>query len=245
VSVAEEIRALFSDLREVLELESETGIREFRVSERHPAWAGEKTKAVPGPEQGPSSLEELRALIGDCKRCRLHRGRRHIVFGEGDPHARLVFIGEGPGRQEDRTGKPFVGHAGELLTRIIAAMGLRRDQVYICNVVKCRPPGNRDPEPDEAAACLPFLEAQVRLIRPEVICVLGSVAGRNLLSKDFRIRRDRGKWQTYCGIPVMPTYHPAYLQRNPAAKRETWQDVQAVMGRLGLEVNRNGRKMRG
>jgi len=183
------------------------------------------------------SLEALRAHLGDCRRCGLHKGRTHLVFGEGNPKARLVFVGEGPGYDEDREGRPFVGKSGQLLTRIIEnAMGLTRDAVYICNVVKCRPPGNRDPNPDEISVCLPFLKAQIEIIAPEAICALGRVACQALLGRDFRITRDRGHWRTYEGIPLMPTFHPAYLLRNPAAKRPVWDDVKSIMGKLGLEV---------
>ena len=187
------------------------------------------------------SLEALRAHMGDCRRCDLHNGRKHIVFGEGNPEARLVFVGEGPGFDEDREGRPFVGKSGQLLTRIIEnGMGLTRDKVYICNVVKCRPPGNRDPNPDEIGVCLPFLKAQLSIIGPEVICALGRVACQALMGGDFKITRHRGQWRTYEGIPLMPTFHPAYLLRNAAAKRPVWDDVKSIMGKLGLEVTQNG-----
>ena len=152
--------------------------------------------------------------------------------------ARLVFIGEGPGRDEDNQGRPFVGEAGRLLTRILKAMGLARESVYICNVVKCRPPHNRDPEPDEIAACIPFLERQIRLVRPEVICTLGRIAAQTLLGQDFKITEQRGKWYSFGDIPLMPTYHPAYLLRNRNAKRDVWEDVQKIMQHLGLEVKK-------
>ena len=160
-----------------------------------------------------------------------------MVFGEGNPKARLVFVGEGPGFDEDREGRPFVGKSGQLLTRIIEnGMGLTRDAVYICNVVKCRPPGNRDPNPDEIKVCLPFLKAQLSIIGPDVICALGRVACQALMGGDFKITRHRGKWRIYEGIPLMPTFHPAYLLRNAAAKRPVWDDVKSIMGKLGLEV---------
>jgi uracil-DNA glycosylase family 4 len=183
------------------------------------------------------SLEDLRAHMGDCRRCDLHNGRKHLVFGEGDPKARLVFVGEGPGFDEDREGRPFVGKSGQLLTRIIEkGMGLTRGSVYICNVVKCRPPGNRDPNPDEIGICLPFLKAQLGIIGPDVICALGRVACQALLGGDFKITRHRGQWRTYEGIPLMPTFHPAYLLRKASAKRPVWDDVKSIMGKLGLEV---------
>ena len=198
------------------------------------------------PENRPvsprfDSLEGLREHMGDCRRCDLHNGRKHLVFGEGDPKARLVFVGEGPGFDEDREGRPFVGKSGQLLTRIIEnGMGLTRESVYICNVVKCRPPGNRDPNSDEIKVCLPFLKAQLSIIGPEVICALGRVACQALMGGNFKITRHRGQWRTYEGIPLMPTFHPAYLLRNAAAKRPVWDDVKSIMGKLGMEVKQNG-----
>jgi DNA polymerase len=188
-----------------------------------------------------SSLADLRAFIGDCRRCNLSKGRNHLVFGEGSPEARLVFVGEGPGREEDLEGRPFVGEAGKLLTDIIQkGMKLRRESVYICNVVKCRPPNNRDPEPEEIETCLPFLKKQIDIIRPEVICTLGRIAGQTLLKKEFRITRERGKWHRFNGIPVMPTFHPAYVIRNRSRERElkgmVWEDIKRIMEKLGLEI---------
>jgi DNA polymerase len=182
-----------------------------------------------------NSLEELEDFISNCVRCRLSKGRKNIVFGEGLPNARLVFIGEAPGVEEDVRGKPFVGAAGKLLTDIIKAMGLTREGVYICNIVKCHPPGNRDPEPDEIGTCLPFLKGQISLIKPEIICTLGRVSAQALVDKDFKITRDRGQWQGFCGIPLMPTYHPAYLLRYAQAKRQVWEDMKKVMRELGLK----------
>lgn len=186
-----------------------------------------------------TSLEALRAFIGDCQRCKLFRGRNNLVFGEGSPHAKLVFVGEGPGRDEDIIGRPFVGDAGKLLTKIIKnGMGLTREEVYICNVVKCRPPGNRDPENDEIETCLPFLKQQLSIIKPEVICILGRIAGQALLGGDFKITHKRGVWHSYMNIPVMPTYHPAYIIRNPSRERElkgqVWEDIKKIMKHLGL-----------
>lgn len=207
------------------------------LSRDTPTW----TAGTPasGRLQGLNTLEALRAYIGDCCRCKLHRGRTQLVFGEGSSKAKLVFAGEGPGREEDMEGRPFVGDAGRLLTRIIEAMGLRRDEVYICNVVKCRPPDNRDPEKDEVDTCIPFLKQQLRIIQPEVICGLGRVACSGLLGEGFKITAERGKWHEYMGIPLMPTFHPAYLLRYPSAKRQVWQDVQEIMKRLGLEIKKN------
>lgn len=187
--------------------------------------------------RGASSLEELREVLGDCRRCKLCAGRSNIVFGVGDPNARLLFVGEGPGEDEDRQGIPFVGKAGELLTKIITSgMGLRREDVYIANVVKCRPPGNRNPQPDEIVACEPFLVRQVELVRPEVIVSLGTFATQALLRDRTPISRRRGVWHEFRGIPLMPTFHPAYLLRTPSDKRLVWEDVQLVMARLGLPV---------
>jgi uracil-DNA glycosylase family 4 len=186
------------------------------------------------------SLLELEQFIGDCDRCKLSKGRKHIVFGEGNEHARLVLVGEAPGMDEDLTGKPFVGQAGKLLTDIIKAMGLTRDEVYICNIVKCHPPGNRDPEADEIETCLPFLRTQITLIQPEVICTLGRISLQSLVDKTLKITRDRGKWRSYMDIPLMPTYHPAYLLRYPQAKRQVWEDVQSIMKKLGLKDPRQG-----
>jgi uracil-DNA glycosylase len=196
--------------------------------------------ALTGDTESCGSLDELREVLGNCRRCKLWQGRKKIVFGEGSPRARLVFVGEAPGREEDFEGRPFVGEAGKMLTRIITrVMGLTRDDVYICNVLKCRPPQNRDPEPDEIATCLPFLTAQLSAIEPEVICVLGRVAGTALLGKRFKITRDRGNWYSYNGMPVMPTFHPAYILRAEGRQRElkllVWEDIKQVMKRLGLE----------
>jgi DNA polymerase len=185
----------------------------------------------------PSSSDELESLAREaagCTRCRLAERRRNVVVGEGDPHARVMFIGEGPGAEEDRTGRPFVGQAGALLDAMIFALGLERRQVYIANVVKCRPPGNRDPEIDEVAACAPFLDRQIALIRPQVIVALGKPAARRLTGSTAPISALRGRWSTYLGIPVLPTFHPAHLLRSPLAKREVWQDLKAVRARLEL-----------
>ncbi|MGZ6163887.1 MAG: uracil-DNA glycosylase, partial [Myxococcaceae bacterium] len=180
----------------------------------------------------PPLLDEVRSTLGDCKRCKLCSGRKNLVFGIGNPKARLVFVGEGPGAEEDNQGIPFVGAAGQLLTKMILAMGYSRDEVYICNVVKCRPPGNRNPEPDEIQACQPFLEAQLHAIRPEVIIALGKFAAQTLLRTDTPITRLRGQWREYVGIPLMPTFHPAYLLRNPPEKKAAWTDLRAVMARF-------------
>lgn len=177
-------------------------------------------------------LDELRNEIGDCMRCKLCHGRTNLVFGVGNRQARLVFVGEGPGAEEDKQGEPFVGRAGQLLTKMIIAMGLSREQVYICNVVKCRPPENRDPEPDEIAACEPFLKKQLASIKPDIVVGLGRYACQTLLKTSTPMSKLRGAWHEYDGIKFMPTFHPAYLLRNPPAKKEVWEDLQAVMRAL-------------
>lgn len=181
------------------------------------------------PAQPPESLGAIRADLGDCRRCGLCRSRTRIVFGQGSPGARLMFIGEGPGQEEDRAGEPFVGAAGQLLTRIVQAMNLAREAVYIANVVKCRPPGNRVPEPAEIATCLPFLERQIAAVRPELICLLGACAAQSLLATAEPISRLRGRFFEVKGIRAMPTFHPAYLLRNPERKREVWEDIKLLM----------------
>jgi uracil-DNA glycosylase len=181
------------------------------------------------------TLEEIEAELGDCRRCHLSKTRHHIVFGEGNSHAELVFVGEAPGGDEDIQGRPFVGRAGQLLTKIVVAMGLTREEIYICNILKCRPPGNRNPLPDEIAACEPFLALQLQAIKPRVICTLGSFAAHTLLNSQAPITALRGSFHDYKGIPLMPTYHPAYLLRNPAAKKQVWEDVQKIMKMLGIK----------
>jgi len=180
------------------------------------------------------SLEGLAAFVDGCTRCRLAEGRRRLVFGEGDPHAPVMFIGEGPGAEEDRTGRPFVGPAGKLLDAMIFALGFERGEVFIANVVKCRPPGNRDPQVDEVAACAPFLDRQIQLVRPRVIVALGRPAARRLTGSTKPMRAMRGSWTSYLGIPLLVTFHPAYLLRSPAEKRSAWDDVKAI--RLKLDT---------
>ncbi|HTQ97311.1 MAG TPA: uracil-DNA glycosylase [Candidatus Acidoferrum sp.] len=182
------------------------------------------------------SLLKIREDIGDCTRCKLHKGRNKIVFGDGNPKAELVFVGEGPGADEDMQGLPFVGRAGKLLTQMIEAMGLQRKDVYICNVVKCRPPENRTPEPDEIQTCSPFLLRQIDTINPKVIVCLGAVSSKTLLETTRGISQYRGEWQEWRGRKLMATYHPAYLLRNPPAKADVWKDLQKVMAELGLQL---------
>jgi DNA polymerase len=179
-------------------------------------------------ENSAETLDMIRNDLGACRRCKLHEGRRHIVFGYGNAQAKLVFVGEGPGYDEDLQGEPFVGQAGQLLTRILRAIRLTREDVYICNIIKCRPPGNRNPEPDEIAACIPFLRRQLKAIAPAFICALGTFAAQTLLRTSTPISRLRGRFYDYEGIRLLPTYHPAFLLRNPAKKADVWQDMQKL-----------------
>ena len=188
-----------------------------------------KAAAKAGARKAPPTMAGVREELGDCTRCPLHRTRRNLVFGEGSAGAKLVFVGEAPGEEEDNQGRPFVGRAGQLLTKIISAMGLKREEVYICNILKCRPPGNRNPKEDEIATCEPFLLKQLEAINPEVICALGTFAAKTLLRTESPISAIRGKFHDYHGRKLMPTYHPAYLLRNPDAKKLVWDDVQKIM----------------
>ncbi|GEM_PF-164598 len=204
------------------------------------ATSGALLPIYPGLEK-TADLDALREFIGDCQRCKLASGRTNLVFGVGNPNAELMFVGEGPGADEDARGEPFVGRAGQLLTDIIErGMGMARSDVYICNVVKCRPPGNRNPEPDEVAACEPFLMRQIELVRPRVIVGLGTFAVQALLRVKTPISKLRGTWHEFSGIKLMPTFHPAYLLRNPGDKRLVWADIQEVMKFLGRPIPRRG-----
>jgi DNA polymerase len=193
-----------------------------------------------------AALKLIREDLGDCTRCKLHKGRTKIVFGVGDPHAELMFVGEGPGADEDAQGEPFVGRAGQLLNNMIKAMGLRREDVYIANVVKCRPPGNRTPEPDECDTCSPFLMRQIAAIKPKVVVALGATAAKNLLAMNSSLGELRGRFydfkpagaradSSWSGARLAVTYHPAYLLRDPRQKGEAWKDLQMVMKYLGIE----------
>ncbi len=202
-----------------------------------PGVAGREAASAPAGPPGKDkvmALEPIAAEVAGCTLCGLCEGRTNTAFGVGDPGARLLFVGEGPGRDEDLAGEPFVGKAGQLLNDIIKAMGLEREQVYIANIVKCRPPENRNPAVEEIAACMPYLRRQVEIIQPEVICALGGVAAKALLSSESSVGRLRGEFHDYDGIPLRVTYHPAYLLRSPHEKRKTWQDIKAVMARLSL-----------
>jgi len=215
-----------TDLARELELLREFGFTHLDVPRT-------QTPQTPINKQ-PDLLDELRAVAMACDKCRLSKTRTQVVYGVGNPNADLMFIGEAPGRDEDEKGEPFVGRAGQLLTDIIKAMKLTRDDVYIANVIKCRPPENRNPEPDELDACRPYIRRQVELIRPKVIVTLGRFALQSLTEKAYGITSVRGQWLEYNGVKVMPTYHPAYLLRNPAAKKEVWADMKKVMTELGL-----------
>ncbi len=207
------------------------GLRYYLAEEMAWGWDGWEHASLADLEpknSGSPKLEEIRQEMGDCRRCGLHTSRTQIVFGTGNPHAELVFVGEAPGREEDLQGQPFVGQAGQLLTRIIEALGWKRPEVYITNVVKCRPPENRNPVPEEITACEPFLIQQLQAIRPRLICALGTFAAQTLLKTEAKISALRGKFHTYQGIPLMPTYHPAFLLRNPLKKREVWEDMKKL-----------------
>ena len=225
-----------SSLRSCLEQQQAAGIAFLPVGTGAEA---DHTSGTAAPAQGgevatAANLQELRDVLGDCTRCKLSQGRGRIVYGVGRADADIMFIGEGPGEDEDRAGEPFVGRAGQLLTDIITkGMRLRREDVYIANVVKCRPPRNRDPEPDEVAACEPFLIRQIELVRPRAIIALGRAAAQTLLRSNEAISRLRGRWHDYHGIRLMPTFHPAYLLRNPGDKRLVWEDIKSVLRELG------------
>jgi uracil-DNA glycosylase family 4 len=218
------------ELSEIFRFLSQTGCHGFDCSKESlnimESWGHKQASS-------PETLEAIRTDLGECRRCRLSESRKHIVFGAGDPHARLVFVGEGPGYDEDQKGEPFIGAAGQLLTKIIEAIKYTRDQVYICNIIKCRPPGNRNPLPDEIEACLPFLKRQLTVIKPDVICALGTFAAQALLDTTLPISKLKGRFHDYNGIRVLPTYHPAYLLRNPGKKRDVWEDMKKLMRALG------------
>ncbi len=231
-------------LRGTLVQLSRWGCRGFDSSEQALAsvaqWLRPQTGRAQGPPVAtvaePDSLVSIQAELVECRRCDLSKGRTHLVFGEGNASAELIFVGEGPGFEEDQRARPFVGPAGHLLTRIIESMKLTREQVYICNVVKCRPPDNRNPAPEEIAACRLFLERQIAAIQPKAICALGLIAAQTLLASTLPISRLRGRFYDYRGIPVMATYHPAYLLRNPDQKRVVWEDIKKIMAILDIQL---------
>ena len=231
-----EFNKLVSEIRNSLDYLATTGCQGFDCTsdclEKVMNWGnGGNSGGLPVLEH----LEAIQQDLGDCKRCRLSRNRNRIVFGEGNPDAKLMFIGEGPGFEEDQQGAPFVGAAGQLLTKIIAAIRHTRDDVYICNIIKCRPPGNRNPEPDEIETCVPFLSRQVMAVQPEFIVALGAVAAQTLLNSTVPISRLRGRFYEYLGIKVIPTYHPAFLLRNPERKRDVWEDMKILMREMGID----------
>ncbi len=242
--LADEARSLLASARALLAEWQEEGVeRAERSAEAPPVEAAARAPvpAVSGslfepPAAGGArpGLEDVRARLGDCRRCRLCEGRTQIVFGDGNPHAEILFVGEGPGEQEDLQGIPFCGRAGELLTSMIEkGLGIPRASVYICNIVKCRPPNNRTPLPDEVAACRPFLDGQIDAVAPRVIVALGKPAASLLLGRDVAITRVRGTWHEYRGIPVMPTFHPAFVLRQytPENRRLVWEDLKAALAR--------------
>ena len=201
-----------------------------------PNQAGTEQAAALGPEEKARALQALAEEAKSCVKCPLSEGRTNVVFGQGNPDARLVFVGEAPGYHEDQQGLPFVGRAGKLLDDILVkGMGIKRADVYICNILKCRPPQNRDPGPDEIACCLPYLQRQLEIIAPQVICCLGRIAAQCLLETKKPMKELRGHWHEYRGVKTMVTYHTAYLLRNPADKKKSWMDIQKVMAELGLQ----------
>ncbi len=226
-----ELKETLNGMDSYLRFLAERGCRGFDCSteslQKMAAWEHPKSPVA-------ETLEDVRRDLGDCRRCKLSKGRKNIVFGAGNPNARLVFVGEGPGHEEDQRGEPFVGAAGRLLTKIIEAMNFTREQVYICNIIKCRPPENRNPMPDEIQACSPFLRRQISSIKPDFICALGTFAAQTLLETSVPISKLKGCFHDYMGIRVLPTYHPAYLLRNPGKKRDVWEDMQKLMKALDV-----------
>ena len=227
-----EIRDTLALARSQFEYLSDLGLESQK---RDSSDAGKEQQSIETNAVLPETLDIIRTDLGDCRRCDLAASRTELVYGVGNPNARLILVGEAPGREEDAKGEPFVGEAGRLLDKILLAMGLQREEVYICNVLKCRPPNNRDPQPEEVATCEAFLIRQVAAIRPQVIVGLGRFAVHCLLKTKAPISRLRGEWQNYQGIPMMPTYHPAYLLRNPDGKRDVWEDMKEVLRRLHAE----------
>jgi DNA polymerase len=223
----ENVQEMIADLHAYLEYLKGMGITSLPASEAPP-------KKIQRP--GISTLAEVRKELGDCKRCKLNHTRRTIVFGEGNENAKLMLIGEGPGYDEDVQGRPFVGRAGQLLTKILQSINLPREEVYITNIIKCRPPENRNPEPDEIESCHPFLMKQISAIQPKIICALGTFSAHTLLKTEMKITSLRGKTYDLEGIQVIPTYHPAFLLRNPERKREVWEDVKKIAELLASDA---------
>ena len=229
---------ILDNIQSYLRFLKEMGVTGFDCSSESlgilDTWGRTERTALKKQEKTIDSLEHILTDLGICSRCDLCKTRKNMVFGEGDAKSRLVFVGEAPGHDEDVSGRPFVGKAGQLLTKIIQAIHLNRDQVYICNIIKCRPPGNRNPDPDEIQVCLPFLKRQLAVIKPEFICALGSVAAQTLLQTTTPISRLRGRYHMFEGIKLLPTYHPSYLLRNPEKKRDVWNDMQLLIKDMGL-----------
>jgi DNA polymerase len=255
----EEIAAIAREMKARLSWYREEGIDLWKISPIPPMRAEEGTQVMPNQNESrpyepseqsllaasegmlfpitsettpPRTLQEIRDEIGDCRRCKLCSTRKNIVFGTGSPNAALMFVGEAPGADEDTQGQPFVGRAGQLLTKMIQAMGLSREEVYIANIIKCRPPENRNPQPDEIASCRPFLLKQIEAIRPKIICALGTFSAQTLLETQQKISALRGKFHDYHGVKVLPTFHPAYLLRNPNEKKSVWEDLKKIMEEL-------------
>lgn len=223
--MADDIKKILDSVKSYIELEAASGVKEVDLKEC--CGRGRKLSV-----QQAASLEALRSMISGCTGCDLYKTRRNLVFGAGSPHAKLMFIGEAPGQEEDAKGIPFVGRAGQLLTKIIEAMGMKREDVYIANILKCRPPNNRAPLPAEITACRDNVRAQVELVKPRVICTLGKFASQTLLCTEIPISALRGNFSQYNGIKVMPTFHPAYLLRNPNEKKLVWDDMKKILKEL-------------
>jgi DNA polymerase len=221
----EAICQLVEDTKGLLRLRADLGLSTLTLE-----------RPLPKPMTTESRLKDLEKRVRNCRKCELHQSRTQIVFGVGSPQSELVFVGEAPGGEEDRQGIPFVGRAGQLLTRIIEAMGMKREEVYICNVLKCRPPENRDPTLDEVVFCEPYLLKQLEILQPKVIVALGRFAVQSLLRSSTPISRLRGEWHDYHGIPLMPTFHPAYLLRNPSGKAKVWDDMKQVLAKMGRPI---------
>ncbi|CAH2029950.1 uracil-DNA glycosylase [Trichlorobacter ammonificans] len=233
------LSALYASLREYLQELAETGVEGIPAQEPAETTPHREPAVAAASAGTATTLDEVRQQLGDCQRCGLAAGRTTLVFGSGNPQAELVFVGEAPGADEDRQGQPFVGEAGQILTRIITAMGLTRDDVYICNVLKCRPPGNRNPQQAEIDLCAPFLLEQLRVIRPKALVALGTFAAQTLLDSKEPISRLRGRFHDFHGIPLMPTFHPSFLLRNRTDKQrywEVWEDMVQVLKLLGLPI---------
>lgn len=235
MSKRDSLLSIIDETLQTLSSLSEKGGKGFDCSEQSlsilKSWKSPFSMHAPASEY---SLDSIKAELGDCKRCKLANTRTNIVFGEGSPSARLMFVGEAPGFDEDRDGRPFVGRAGQLLTKIIQAMNMTREEVYICNVIKCRPPENRNPEKDEIMTCSQFLNRQISVIKPQFICALGTFSAQTLLKTTEPISKLRGKFFDYNEIRFMPTFHPSYLLRNPEKKREVWEDMKLLMHEMAI-----------